>query len=476
MTNTCVGRRRLLQGLGLGAGSLFLPSLAPKSNARVDGAPCRIVFIQSYHGLVYDSWKMRPGSAPDGGTWDEPLGMLEVGQFSDIFAPLHPYREQMLVLDGLDLVTAKPMGGGIGHAVSPVNAMSGSQTTTTNGDAQATTPTLDQLIANEIALPDRFRSFEVGWSAGAATSSLVPGQTLPRETRPNSFWSRLFPEGEEVEGGPPSTTARLWAKQQSVLDTVAHEYEQLAPRLSAQDRQKLDQHRQMVRELEQRVAGYATLDCTTPPQPEDPGSLSPDAYNVRYSQFVELLTLGFACDMSRVASVALTQMPNSAFGAPPGDVHQDFAHLADGQNPDPVAFEQMTNYGNRHAEHVLEFVEALDSVPEGNGTMLDNTLVVWLNEMATGNHEQDVYPMVLLGGSNIPMRFGRYIKYAVDGPSPTGASFGNGNRPTGMPQNKVLTAIAQAFGMDVDVVGDSEVAAEDGSTIDCTGVAPGVLV
>lgn len=69
----------------------------------------------------------------------------------------------------------------------------------------------------------------------------------------------------------------------------------------------------------------------------------------------------------------------------------------------------MTNYGAHHAGQALELVEKLDAIPEGNGAMLDNTLVVWLNEMATGNRSQDIYPTVMLGGSNIPMRFGKYI-------------------------------------------------------------------
>ncbi len=477
MFNARLRRRQILQTLGLGTGSLFLPSLLPRARGGGSpaGAPMRIVFLQTYHGLLYRSWSMRPGGAPQSGAWERDLGGLEPEEFSDILAPLHPVRDKMLVLDGLDLVTCKGMGGGIGHAVSPINSMSGAFTTTTDGDARATVPTIDQLIADEIGRPDRFRSFEVGID-DVPTSSATPGQALPRETRPNRFWNRLFPEGAEPEdGGPPSVASRLWARQDSVLDRVADEYAQFNTRLSVEDRQKLDLHLQMVRDLEQRVGGFATLDCSVPEQPVDPGSLSPDVYGVRYSQFVDLITVAFACDMTRVATVALTQMPNTEFGAPPGDVHQDFAHLADNAEPGSVAFEQMTNYGAHHAGHVLEFVQKLDAIPEANGTMLDNTLVVWLNEMATGDHDQDVYPMVLFGGSNVPMRFGKYIKYVVGGPSPLGSSGNNSQRPSGMPQNRVLTSIAQAMGLDVDVVGDAEVAA-DGGTIDCRGPAPGVLL
>ena len=474
--HTFLSRRRLLGALGLGAGSLFLPSLLPQShgNDGLTGPARRILFVMTYHGTVYDSWRMRPGGLPEDQAWEADLSPLDESQWSPILSPLRPFADRMMVLDGLDQVTAKPQGGGIGHFVGPINAMTGGIWTGDGPDSRATMPSLDQMIADQIARPDHFRSLEVG-TGNHPISYANPGQALPRETRADHLWDRLFPEGKQTPGAPPTIASRLQDQQTSVLDQVAQEYEALRPRLGAEDRHKLDLHRDMVRDLEQQVSGFASIDCSPPPRPDNPSHQDPNAYNDRFSQFAQLLTVAFACDMTRVATYTLGQMPNSAFGAPAGDVHQDFAHQCDPPSPSAIAVEQMTNYNRRHAEHVLELVELLDSVPEEGGTMLDNTLVVWLNEMANGSHRQDPYPMVLVGGHNIPLRWGRYVRWPVDGPTPMGSNHFNSQRPSGFPQNRVLTAIARAFDLDVDVVGIDSVAAQDGSTIDCRGPADRVL-
>ncbi len=459
-------RRRLLQGLGLSAGTLFLPSLSPPTRADDSGAPCRVVFLLSHHGLVYDRWSMRPAGAPDNGAWEEPLGALNSDQFSPILRPLHPYRDNLMILDGLDQVVIKAVRGG--HFDGPIGAMTGASALGSGAEARPGAPSLDQLIAEQIALPDRFRSLELG--SGGPFSSLEPGQALPRISYPPFLWDRLFPAGVEDVDGSPTLQSRMWRNQSSVLDRVGDEYQRLWPRLSPEDRQKLELHREMVRDLELRVEGFATLECDpTERPPSEPGI----GYNDRYSGCMDLLALSFACDMTRVATYSLAQMPNDAFGAPPGDVHQEFAHLADPPNSDPLAIEQMSNYGARHANHLVELIERLQAIPEGNGSVFDNTLVVWLNEMATGYHEQDVYPMILAGGANIPIRWGRYIKYPVTGPKPVGAN--PTSRPGGLPHNRVLVSIARAMGLDIDSVGTQSLPAEDGSTIDLSGEAPGVL-
>lgn len=469
-----LGRRRLLQALGLGAGSLFLPSLAPRGRAGADGAPCRVLFVMTYHGTVYESWNMRPVEAPLDAPWAAPLGPLAPEQFSEILAPLHPYRDRMMVLDGVDLVTAKAMGGGAGHFVGPIVAMTGAAATAHDSTARSTARSLDQILADHLARPGQFRSLEVG-RFDQPISYDTPGQALPREFRPNSLWTRLFPAGAQPEDGPPTIASRVSAAQSSVLDRVADAYDRLQPRLGAEDRAKLDLHRDMVRDLELRLANYADLECTVPAEPELPGASAPDYYNLQYSAFAQLLTVAFACDLTRVATVALTEMPNSAFGAPPGSVHQDFAHLCDPPDPDPVAVTQMTHYNRHHAGHVLELLDLLAAVPEGNGTMLDNTLVVWLNEMANGTHRQDPYPMVLLGGGNLPLAWGQYLYWPRTGPIVAGSNPFNQSRHSGLPHNRVLVAIARAFGVDIDAIGDTSIAAVNGSTIDCTGAADRVL-
>lgn len=461
--------------MGLGAGSLFLPSLVRTSQGGgIGGPPLRILFVMTYHGTVYENWQMRPGNPNLGSEWDADLTTMTEDEFSPILQPLHAYRDRMMVLDGLDLVTVKPQGGGIGHFMSPINAMTGSQVVDAGPDSRATSPSIDQLIAQEIARPDHYASLEVGLD-DAPISAPAANQALPRETRPDQFFDRIFPDaGEDIPMGPPSVGTRLRAAQGGMLDMVADEYDRLMPNLSAEDKVKLDLHRDMIRDLEQRLNGLAAIDCSAPDRPINPMNSDPERYNIHVQQFWELLTVAMACDMSRVGTVVLDQMPNSAFGAPAGDVHQDYAHNVEAG--DPTAIQQMTNYNARHANHLLALLDLLDSVPEDNGTLLDNTLVVWNNEMANGSHRQDPYPMVLFGGSNVRMNWGQYLYWPQNGPTPQGSNNHNSQKPSGYPQNHALVSIAQAMGLGVDSIGDTSVAAADGATIDCTGAADRMLV
>lgn len=469
-----MSRRRLLQALGLGTSSLFLPSLLRTSHGGgFAGPPKRILFVMSYHGTVYDNWRMRPGNPSLGSEWEADLTAMAEMDFSQILRPLHGYRDRMTVLDGLDLVTIKPQGGGIGHFLSPINAMTGSPVEDSASDSRATSPSIDQIIASAIARPDHYASLEVGLG-NAPISAPAANQALPRETRPDALFERLFPAGSDVDEGPPTVNSRVRAAQGSMLDAVADEYERLAPRLGTEDLDKLDQHRDMIRDLEQRLAGLGQLECSVPEAPDQPSNSNPEAYNIKAQQFSELLTIAFACDLTRVATMTLPQMPNSAFGAPPGDVHQDFAHNV--EDGDPMAVEQMTNYNRRHAEHLLALLDLLSSVPEDSGTMLDNTLVVWNNEMANGSHRQDPYPMVLFGGSNIPLRWGKYVYWPAVGPVPVGAVNYNGDRPTGYPHNHVLTALGQAMGLDIDAVGTASVPVQGGGSINTSGAATRILL
>ena len=91
--NALLNRRRLLQALGLGASSLFLPSLGRRSRGdTAGGPPCRIAFVMTYHGILYNEWRMRPGGAPES-AFDEDLTALDAGQFSTILEPLAPFAD-----------------------------------------------------------------------------------------------------------------------------------------------------------------------------------------------------------------------------------------------------------------------------------------------------------------------------------------------------------------------------------------------
>jgi hypothetical protein len=131
----------------------------------------------------------------------------------------------------------------------------------------------------------------------------------------------------------------------------------------------------------------------------------------------------------------------------------------------------MVNYYSYHAQQFARLVEAFDSVPEDGGTMLDNSLLIWMPEHGNGWHDMHKLMFVMAGGAGGAIPTGRYLRYDENLPSPDG---GRGTL-LGPPHTKLLVSIMQAFGVDRSSLGVTSATAEDGSTIDLTGTLPGFL-
>ena len=122
--------------------------------------------------------------------------------------------------------------------------------------------------------------------------------------------------------------------------------------------------------------------------------------------------MALACDLTRVATIVTQDIPGDEFGVEPGiDIHQDIAHASDENGGNTQAIEGMVSYNRVYAEHFAYLLDQLDSVPEGSGTLLDNTTVVWLSELTTGNHDMNRAPVVIAGGGAGHFRPGRYVHY-----------------------------------------------------------------
>jgi hypothetical protein len=179
----------------------------------------------------------------------------------------------------------------------------------------------------------------------------------------------------------------------------------------------------------------------------------------RFPQLAALSAAALACDVTRVVSIQITGIPTAAFGAPPGDVHQDIAH---GASAEPRKT-HMTSYNRLHAEMMAQLLGLLSSYPEGSGTLLDNTAVVWFPEHGHRDLRQDSetfgeahslleIPVVIAGGCGGAFQTGRYLSHER---SPIELQFGN-HALTGPPHNRLLVSLAQAMGLDVDVINQAE--------------------
>lgn len=460
-------RRRLLQALGLGAASLFLPSTRARAQA---APPKRLVVMFTQHGFVYDSVKMRPPGVSEGADFDVDLGALDDSQLSRVMLPLAGFKDRVSVIDGIAMATAEAdvlfneHEKGTRHALSAKNII--------EPGPQSGGPSFDQLIARKIAVSGRLDSLEFAVEGTSSSGSCVfrdASQVLPPDTDPRGAFSRLFP----AQSGETSDADKVRLGQASVLDLVAQQYEALAPRLSGEDKKKLDLHRELVRGAEARVRALESITCERPDSPSLEDNFgSVNHYESRFDAFVDITAAALACDLTRVVTIQMSQLRNDHLGIS-GDVHADFAHSSE---TNPASIEVMSKYGEVHAEHFRRLLVALDSVPEGNGTLLDNCAVLWCSELATGTHRFNIWPAIVAGGAGGALRTGRYLRYVPQTPTPNPNPNFSGVQPIiGRPHNQLLTTLGQAVGADINSVGETELTTTEGVRIDCTGVLDELL-
>ncbi|MEL6345845.1 MAG: hypothetical protein AAFV53_22230, partial [Myxococcota bacterium] len=135
----------------------------------------------------------------------------------------------------------------------------------------------------------------------------------------------------------------------------------------------------------------------------------------------------------------------------------------------------MAQYMAYHAAQFARIMEVLDRIPEGDGSLLDNTVVVWMSELADSWHGMDQYPVVLGGGKNSRLQTGQYVNYARTSPRRGLKPYDDTSPFMGVPHQKLLTTLCEGVGMAPPALGVSQVRGDNGETIDCTGNLPELL-
>ncbi len=422
-----VTRRQLLLRLGSAAAAApFLPLL--RSFAQDAAYPRRLLLIYTPHGTVYDSWK------PTGSTSDFTL--------SPILAPLAAHRQRLNVLDGLRIehsrVPAPPHTEGMSLVWTGSHLGEGNTFMIQQYPVDwVTGPSIDQAVAQRIGADTPFRSLELGVKASgnSPTARMIYAgarQPLQAEGDPARAFDRLFGAGAMPSTPDPVLQGRL-ARRASVLDAVAGQLTALQSRVAQADRMKIDAHLTALRELERR-AMHRPAAC------EQPARAGASALPDLFDRHVDLVTAAFACDRTRVASIQIRvgDNDNDAYtwlGIQRG--HHDMSHDGDGNAQSRA---DLTKIYTWYASRVARLLDQLDAVQEGDGTLLDNTLVVWGSELGKGNtHAFERVPFVLAGGAGGALPTGRYLQY-VD-----------------VPHNRLLVSIGQAFGLsDLDQFGTTD--------------------
>ena len=398
-------RRRTVLAGALGA-AVGLPWLEAFTGRSASGAtsepPQRFVVVYTPNGLL-------PAWTPSGGETDFEL--------SPILSPLAPHRDKLIVIRGLQ----QTGGGGDGHQ-SGMGGMLTGRTLNPGpfGGMQAppvgwaSGPSVDQRIAEVIGGETKLRSLELGVQVGAADNwgrmcYRAADQPLPPEDDPAAVYARVFAELHT----DPAILAAERARSKSILDGVAAEYVRISAELGSHDRQRLDAHLTAVREVEERLTRVATVSgasCRDPVVP-NVAKNDNDAYPAVGAVQMDLLAMALACDVTRVASLqwsrAVSQTRFTWLGIAEG--HHDLSHLGD---DDAGAVDKLTRIEEWYATELAGLLDRLAAIPEGDGNVLDNTIVLCCSELAKGNtHSRQDAGYLLAGSGGGALRTGRFLRY-----------------------------------------------------------------
>jgi hypothetical protein len=441
ITKKHISRRTVLRGAGVALALPLLDSMVPAQTPLAKtaaAAKTRFTGIFVPHGM-----------AP--GYWIPEKPVLKAGNFPFIIKPLEPFRDHMVILSGLWSKSAEPPPGvtGADHWVAAAFLCADKPKKTTGADIQDGT-TIDQLIAQRIGQESLLPSLQLAIEDPGANSSNCgegyscaytnsiswssPTTPLPMELNPQVVFERLF-----GEGGTQEERAIRREQDRSILDSINQSLVRFKKDLGAADRAKLDEYTDDIRELERRleIAKKATGTVTAEGVVVPTGI--PESFDEHIKLHFDLQVLAFKADITRVSTVLyardLTGRAYPASDVPSLSFHGGSHHA---ENPERIAeYSKLNQY---HIKCLAYYIDKLSKTPDGDGTLLDHSLVLYGTNMGDSNqHLHYDVPHILIGGAGGKLKGGRHLAY----PTKTVTS---GN---------LLLSILDLYGVHQDSIGDS---------------------
>ncbi len=468
-----LSRRMLLQLALAGSASAMLPSLLPRrARAGQPVLPPRVIFVYNMGTVreLYDPVATAGNPAPTETDFE----------LAPIHDALKPFKSDLILTRGISMASqdADTSAFANSHVRGGTHALTATNRKT---PALAGGPSIDQLIAKTLNAPTpvtRYPSWELDFlnapDMEGGTSYIAAGQTNDRLYGASAVLGE-FPAdlGQQTEAQKKAAAAKL-ARSQASLDLALGEYGGIKARLSKDDRAKLDQHAQTIRDLRAQMQLGTSVTCQ-PPDAALQGDIA--TFNVRpgsgatqaergawvkrgWDVQARLAVSALACDLTRVQILHLPGYGaiDDVIGYEPADygggkAHtgtHDLAHQCSGINQYgsggtlwdvPAAVDLMRKLDTAQAQMFAQLLGYLKAIPRGDGgTLLDSTVVVYCGQIANGYHETDDLPWILAGGANGYFRTGRFLKY-----------------PKGTAHNDLYVSIANAMGVNVQTFGNPAV-------------------
>jgi hypothetical protein len=402
ITKKHLSRRRVLRGLGTAIALPFLDAMVPASTAlaqTVAAPKPRMGFFYLPHGAIMRDW------TPDtvGTDFD----------FKPILKPFEPFRKYVTVVSGLDNAPARSSAV---HAITPGTWLTCVPPRRSN--APLIGISADQVAAQHIGQDTALPSIEVaaeekggsaacdgtyGCSIGNTISFRNPTSPLPMEYSTKKFFAKLFGEGVT-----PTERTLIADDYKSLLDMVRGEASDLKRSLGAADQLRLDAYLESVREIERRVQYNETRDLSIYELPEIPVGIPNFDEQIKL-QF-DMIALAFQANMTRIVSFMMAaEVSNQAYphiGIP------DAFHPLSHHNNSEASFVKLAQLQTWHSQMMADFMAKLAELPDGENTVLDNSIFLYGSNMSNSNaHDHYPLPTVVLGGGAGAIKGNQHIKF-----------------------------------------------------------------
>ena len=439
ITKMHLPRRTFLRGLGATVALPLLDGMVPALTALQATAaqPVRrlgIVYVPN--GIFMDHWT--------------PADAGRVFDFTSILGPLAPYREQMLVLTGLSNREgdAWPGEGAGDHARAAGAYLTGVHPKKTEGADIRAGVSMDQIAARVLSTETQLSSLEVSLESREAIGSCDPGYScayantlcwrspttpLPMENNPRALFERLF-------GGNESTDPETWRarreEDRSILDAVGEKIARLQGDLGRRDRLKLDEYLEAIRDVERRIQIAEAQSERELPVMEQPAGV-PATFEEHAKVMFDLQVLAYQADLTRVITFMVghetSQRAYPEIGVP--DAHHPLSHH--GGNTEKI--EKLIKVNQYHARMFAYYLDRLRETRDGDGSLLDQSMIIYGSGMSDGNgHNHHNLPTLLVGGGAGLVTGGRHLRY-----------------PSGTPVTNLFLTVLDKLGVPVETLGDS---------------------
>jgi len=403
ITRKHLSRRTMLRGIGAAVALPLLDSMLP-AQTPLAKPTVRLGFVYLPHGAIMNQWT--PST--------EGAGF----EFSPILKPLEPLRDYVNVISGLGHKAADTTAV---HSLSPTTWLSGVRPKPTQGVDAFAGVTADQIAAQQIGQDSLLPSLELATEDNSALigacdrdygciymntlSWRTPTTPLPMEINPRKVFERLFGSGGSAE----ERAARI-QEDRSILDQITVDAGALQKTLGAKDRAMVGDYLESVREIERRIqkAGQQQLDSYSE-LPEAPVGI-PYAFEEHINLMYDLLALAYQTNVTRVFTFMVArEESNKTY--PQIGVH-DGHHATSHHQNKPEKIEKLVKIQSYHIGLFARFLEKLKSTPDGDGSLLDHSVLLYGSNMSNSNvHNHFPLPNLLVGGGAGTLKGGRHLRY-----------------------------------------------------------------